>query len=83
MIRTKSVMPTDWPYALADFVLLLAPDDLPEEFSLFAWSRVVNRDGWLANLQGQILRGADAHEVIIGDTAKEILSLAKLLLNQE
>lgn len=47
-----------WPGWLADFVLLLAPDDLPEGLRLDAATLVVDRAKYLSTLRADIRRGA-------------------------
>ena len=57
-IEVPAQTPDDWPAALADFVLLLAPDDLPAEpFELNPWATIVDRTRFLKSLQADIRRG--------------------------
>ena len=59
--------PDDWPAALADFVLLLTPDDLPAEpFELNPWTTVVDRTRFLKWLQADIRRGETGPRARLG-----------------
>jgi hypothetical protein len=58
--NAAAVGPDDppWPGWLADFVLLLAPDDLPEGLRLDPATLVVDRAKYLGALRADIRRGA-------------------------
>ena len=70
----------DWPAALADFVLLLAPDDLPvEPFELNPWTTVVDRGEFLRWLQADIRRGHTGPRARLGSLQTDLRQLRERL----
>ncbi|MFO0897983.1 MAG: hypothetical protein U0836_11220 [Pirellulales bacterium] len=72
-----AVGPADppWPGWLADFVLLLAPDDLPEGLRLDAATLVVDRAKYFAALRADICRGARGpRAAVLGEELERLRS---------
>jgi hypothetical protein len=75
-------MAVTWPYAVADFVLLLAPDDLPERFKLRQGVEVVDSHLFLASLKRDVLRGAEGPRARWGALQKDLVTLKDLLVSK-
>jgi hypothetical protein len=83
-----AVLPTrrDWPPeigALADFVQLLTPDDLPyPPFKLWTWCVVVDRTRFLATMQVDARIGPRNPRARFGALQADLLQLRNLLLDR-
>jgi len=69
-----------WPEALADWAMLLAPDDLPERFHLRQGVEVVDSTRFLASLRRDIGRGPAGPRARYGALQRDILNLHSALL---
>ena len=69
-----------WPDSLADWVMLLAPDDLPERFHLRQGVEVVDSTRFLASLRRDIGRGPSGPRARYGALQRDILNLHSALL---
>lgn len=81
--RPRSAVPVavEWPAAAADFVLLLAPDDLPPvPFKLNPWTQVTNAANFLRSLRADILRGPSGPRAFYGALQADLLALQRLVL---
>jgi hypothetical protein len=82
---TKLTTTPDWPAAAADFVLLLAPDDLPAEPFQFGgpWCIVVDRQRFLAHLQSDVRRGPAGPRSRFGAIQRELVHLRAMLTTSQ
>jgi len=79
-IEAPARTPDDWPAALADFVLLLAPDDLPVvPFELNPWTTIVDRTKFLRWLQADIRRGHTGPRARLGTLQTDLRHLRQRL----
>lgn len=69
-----------WPGALADWVLLLEPDDLPDRFVLRPGVRVVDRTRFLNRLRNDIQQGPSGPRARFGGLQRDLLNLHAVLL---
>ena len=73
--------PDDWPAAQADFVLPLAPDDLPTvPFRLNGKTTVWNRERFLSDLKSSIRIGSGGYHARRGILQAELQALHRLLI---
>ena len=75
----------DWPAAVADFVLLLTPDDLPATPFAFGGPHcvVVDRCKFLTSLRADIGRGPSGPRAIRGAMQADLRQLRDLLIPGE
>ena len=81
--RPRSAVPVavEWPAAAADFVLLLAPDDLPPvPFRLNPWREVRDAERLLRSLRADILRGPSGPRAFYGALQADLLALQRFAL---
>ncbi len=69
-----------WPAALADWALLLTPDDLPERLRLRPGTVVIDRRRFLAWLRADILRGPEGPRAMYGAIQSDLRCLRKALI---
>ena len=86
--RLRPTVADDWPVdlaALADWVLLLAPDDLPTTPLEFGghYCVVVDRCKFIASLQTDIRRGASGPRARYGAIQSDLRRLRDLLIPNE
>lgn len=80
LVRRRGPAPVDWPWALADFTLLLQPDDLPPApFRVNAWTIVENPDRFLHSLQADVRRGPAGPRARYGALQRDLRALRQLL----
>lgn len=72
-----------WPAALADWVLLLEPADLPATFWLRAGVEVVNRERFLTSLRADVLAGPTGPRAFYGGVQSDLRHVRGLLLGME
>lgn len=79
--RPQSSVPVEWPAAAADFVLLLASDDLPPApFRLNAWTEVRDAGKMLGWLRAHIVRGPGGPRAFYGGLQADLLALQRFAL---
>ena len=69
-----------WPAALADWALLLSPDDLPERFTLRQGVEVVDRARFLVSLRRDIRRGPSGPRARYGALQRDLADLNRILI---
>lgn len=81
--RSRSAVPVAVPWAggAADFVLLMAPDDLPPvPFSLNAWTTITDAATFLRRLQADTIRGPSGPRAFYGALQADLLELRRFVL---
>ena len=79
--RSAAPVPAEWLAAAADFVLLLAPDDLPPvPFRLNAWTEIRDAGKFLRWLRADILRGPTGPRARLGTLQADLLELQRFVL---
>lgn len=72
-----------WPEALADWILLLAPDDLPAmPFEIMPGEQVIGRTEFLRRLQADIRQGPRGPRARYGALQRTMEQLKRLLLRE-
>ena len=71
-----------WPAAAADFVLLLAPDDLPRRFTRSPGVEVVNPERFLATLKREVVAGPRGPRARSGALQEDVRALTRFLLSR-
>ena len=74
------IEPPAWPGALADWTMLLTPDDLPERFHLRQGVEVVDSAKFLASLRRDIRRGPSGPRARYGGLQSDLVNLHSALL---
>jgi hypothetical protein len=79
--RSAVQVAVEWPGAAADFVLLLAPDDLPPvPFKLNPWTEVRDAVKFLRSLRADIKRGPGGPRAFYGAVQADLLELQRFAL---
>ena len=71
----------EWPAAAADFVLMLAPDDLPPvPFALNGWTTITDAAKFLRSLRDDIAAGPAGPRAFYGAVQADLLELQRFAL---